>query len=199
MQIPFKLFIVECYNIRVKMARGAVTMGKAIIYACFILLAAGVSQAAETETAKNPKPPLQINRRTEIKEVIQINSSDTFLIGYSKQLIGARNLVDQYASLGMKPGKDYDVVIVFRAGGAQFLLTDDAYDKKVKQPHAQGNPNREMLEALNKAGVKMFECSLTMKALGYEPEDLLPFSAVVATGIGTIVDFEHSGFKEITP
>jgi len=172
---------------------------RAIIYGCFILLAASGLLAAETETVKNAKPPLQISRRTAIKEVIQLNSSDTVLDGYSKQLIGVRNLIDQYASLGMIPGKDYDIVIVFRAGGAQFLLTDSAYDQKVKQPHAPGNPNREMLEDLNKAGIKMYECHLTMKGLGYEPEDLLPFSTVVATGIGTIVDLEHSGYMAITP
>jgi len=176
-----------------------VALKRAIIYGCFFLLAANGLQAAETETEKNAKPPLQIGRQTAIKEVIQINSSDTVPMGYSKQLLGVRNLIDQYASLGMKPGKDYDVVIVFRAGGAQFLLTDGAYDQKVKQPHAQGNPNREMLEALNKAGVKMYECHQTMKALGYKPEDLLPFSTIVVTGIGTIVDLEHSGYMAITP
>jgi intracellular sulfur oxidation DsrE/DsrF family protein len=176
-----------------------VNLKRTIIYGCFALLTANVLQAAEIETTKNAESPLQISRRTAIKEVIQINSADTVPMGYSKQLLGVRNLIDQYASLGMKPGKDYDVVIVFRAAGAQFLLNDGAYDQKVKQPHAQGNPNREMLEALSKAGVKMYECHQTMKALGYEAKDLLPFSTIVVTGIGTIVDLEHSGYMEITP
>jgi hypothetical protein len=34
--------------------------------------------------------------------------------------------------------KDYEIVMVFRGDGAQFLLTDEAYNLKVKQTHSQG-------------------------------------------------------------
>jgi intracellular sulfur oxidation DsrE/DsrF family protein len=79
------------------------------------------------------------------------------------------------------------------------LLTDEAYDQKVKQPHPKGNPNRAMLEALNNGGVKMYECGVAMRLRGYSPQDILPNSRVVVSGIGAMVDFEKSGYLSITP
>lgn len=56
-----------------------------------------------------------------------------------------------------------------------------------------------MIEAMHKGGVKMYECYVAMKLKGYKPEDILPFSRIVVSGIGAIVDFEKSGYMEITP
>ena len=146
------------------------------------------------------QPPLQIVNQTGIKVVVQVNHVDVIpKNGVSKQIFGAKNLVDQYVALGMKPGKDFDIVMVFRADGAQFLLNDKAYDDKVKEPHPPGNPNKMLLMAMNKAGVKMYECSVAMKLKGYVPGDLLPFARPVVSGIGAVVDFEKSGYLLITP
>ncbi len=145
------------------------------------------------------KPPLQIVNRTGLKVVVQVNNPDTVPSGVGKQVLAAKNLYDQYTALGMKPGKDYEIVMVFRADGAQFLLTDEAYDQKVKQPHPKGNPNRAILDALNKGGVTMDECGVAMKLKGYTTEDILPYSRVVASGIGAMVDLEKSGYLSITP
>jgi hypothetical protein len=38
-----------------------------------------------------------------------------------------------------------------------------------------------------------------MKLKGYKPEDIFPFGRVVVFGIGAVVDFEKSGYVEITP
>ena len=56
-----------------------------------------------------------------------------------------------------------------------------------------------MIEAMHKGGVKMYECHLAMRLKGYKPEDIFPFSRVVVSGIGAVVDFEKSGYMEITP
>ena len=158
-----------------------------------------VSAETGNETPENTKPPLQIVNQTGIRVVAQINYSDTIPNGISKQVMAVKNLYDQYTALGMKPGKDYEIVMVFRADGAQFLLTDEAYDLKVKQPRPKGNSNKAMIEAMHKGGVKMYECHVAMKLKGYNPEDILPFSRIVVTGIGAVVDFEKSGYLQITP
>jgi intracellular sulfur oxidation DsrE/DsrF family protein len=150
-------------------------------------------------TAENTKPPLQIESRTGIKIVLQMNSADTIPNAIGKQVLAAKNLYDQYAALGMVSGKDYEIAMVFRGDGAQFLLTDDAYDTKVKQPHPKGNPNKAILDALSKGGIKMYECGVVMKLKAYMPEDILPYSRIVVSGIGALVDFEKSGYLPITP
>ncbi|MHB1174549.1 MAG: DsrE family protein [Sulfuriferula sp.] len=168
-----------------------------------ILSLPGMSTAVFAETsdtaANNTLPPLQIVNQTGLKIAIQVNYSDTVPNGVSKQVLAAKNLYDQYTALGMKPGKDYEIVMVFRGDGAQFLLTDEAYDQKVKQAHPKGNPNLKILDALNKNGVKMYECAVAMKLKGYSPHDILPYSRIVTSGIGAMVDLEKSGYLSITP
>ncbi|OGP57533.1 MAG: hypothetical protein A2162_12210 [Deltaproteobacteria bacterium RBG_13_52_11b] len=60
----------------------------------------------------------------------------------------------------------HDLLMVLRADGAQFLLTDEAYDLKVKKPHPKGNPNKAMVEVMHKGRVKMYECHMAMSVVG---------------------------------
>lgn len=177
-------------------------IAKVLTAFAFIALHA-ISTPALAQTSSgasdSSKPPLQIVNRTGLKVAIQVNYSDTIPNGIGKQVLAAKNLVDQYEALGMKPGQDYEVVMVFRGDGAQFLLTDDAYDQKVAQPHPKGNPSRPMLDALSQAGVKMYECGVAMRMKGYAAQDILPNSRIVVSGIGALVDFAKSGYIEITP
>jgi len=179
---------------------GFVAMAVVGLLALFLqAVPATASAQSGAAPAENAKPPLQIVNRTGLKVVVQINSPGTIPNGISKQVLAVKNLHDQYAALGMKPGKDYEIVMVFRGEGARFLLTDEAYDAKVKQPHPKGNPSRDLIEALHQGGVRMYECGVAMKMLGYQPKDILPFSRVVVSGIGALVDFEKSGYLPITP
>lgn len=173
------------------------------IVGLLLLSLQGMSSAALAQTTtslpENTKPALQIVNQIGLKVAIQANYADTIPNGIGKQVLAAKNLVDQYTALGMKPGKDYEIVMVFRADGTQFLLTDEAYDKKVKQPHPKGNPNRIILDELIKGGVKMYECGVAMRMKGYSPQDILPYSRIVVSGMGAMVDFEKSGYLSITP
>jgi intracellular sulfur oxidation DsrE/DsrF family protein len=167
----------------------------------FFLLVISPAACAQTvdSLAENTKPPLQISHQTALKVVVQVNYSDTVPNGVSKQVLAVKNLFDQYSRLGMKAGQDFNIVMVFRGDGAQFLLNDDAYDAKVKQPHPKGNPNRALLEALHAGGVTMYQCNVAMKLKGYTPDELLPFSRLVESGIGALVDLQKSGYLAITP
>ena len=180
----------------------SITVAKAIAAIAFLSLQAvslpALAQADDT-ASENSKPPLQIVNQSGLKVVIQVNSVDTLHNGISKQVLAAKNLLDQYAAAGMKPTQDYEIVMVFRGDGAQFLLTDEAYDQKVTQPHGKGNPSRSMISALSRGGVKMYECGVAMRLKGYTPQDILPNSRIVVSGIGALVDFEKSGYIEITP
>lgn len=174
-------------------------IGLAALAVVTSLLLQGTVWAGSTPD-ENTRPPLQILNKTELKVVIQVNDAGVMpMNGISKQVMAAKNLHDQYASLGMKPGKDYEIAMVFRAAGSQFLLNDDAYDGKAKGPHQKGNPSRAMIEALQKDGVKMYECGVAMRLMGYQTTDIMPFARIVASGIGAVIDLEKSGYLEITP
>ncbi len=148
---------------------------------------------------ESAKPPLQISYRSGLNVVVQVNYADTIPNGISKQVLAAKNLYDQYEGLGMKAGRDFNLAIVFRADGAQSLLTDAAYDAKVRQPHPAGNPNKALIDEMISGGVKVYECAVAMRLKGYHPEDLLSYSRIVVSGIGALIDFEKSGYLSITP
>jgi intracellular sulfur oxidation DsrE/DsrF family protein len=182
-----------------KRKSGIITMSMAGLLMVAAQLIPSAAISATADVAENTKPPLQIVNQTALKVVVQINYADTVPNGVSKQVLATKNLYDQYTALGMKPGKDYEIAMVFRADGAQFLLNNPAYDQKVKQPHPKGNPNTTILDELNKAGVKMYECNVAMRLKGYTPEDIMSYSRIVTSGIGAMVDFEKSGYLSITP
>lgn len=154
---------------------------------------------AISDGIESSKPPLQIEHRTGLRVLVQVNYADVIPNGISKQVFATKNLLDQYTALGMKQGKDFEIVMVFRADGAQFLLNDESYDQKVKQPHPKGNPNRAMLDALHKGGVKIYECGVAMRMKGYNSSEIIPYSRIVTSGIGAILDFQKSGYQSITP
>ena len=175
---------------------------RSVLMVFALLLTAGPTLAGPAAAPPGPEsalPPLQITHRTGMRVVIQVNSGDTIMNGVSKQVFAAKNLYDQYVGLGMKAGKDFDILMVFRADGATFLLNDSAYDAKVKTPHAPGNPNRRLIDAMQAGGVKMYECGVAMRLKGYAPGDILPYSRIVASGIGAVADFEKDGYLAVTP
>lgn len=174
-------------------------LAAALLISTFPNPASADTTSAMVDGVESSKPPLQIEHRIGLRVLIQVNYADVIPNGVSKQVFATKQLLDQYTALGMKPVKDFEIVMVFRAEGAQFLLTDDAYDQKVKQPHPKGNPNRVILDALHNGGVKIYECGVAMRMKGYSPSEIFPYSRIVTSGIGAIVDFEKSGYLSITP
>lgn len=172
---------------------------RSLIAALVIVSYTPLAPAEEIKPAENLKTPLQIVNRTGIKVVVQVNNADTTPNGIGKQLLGIKNLLDQYKTLGMKGGKDFEISVIFRGDGAQFLLTDEAYDVKVKEPHSKGNPNRQLIEEFHQGGIQMFECQVTMRSKGYDANDILPFSRIVVSGVGALVDFQKAGYLPLTP
>lgn len=180
---------------RAPVARALIGLSIVLVQGSSWAGAAGGGESA----ARSTREPLQIVHRTELKVVIQVNYAETLPNGLSKQVLAAKNLYDQYEALGMKSGVDYDIAMVFRGEGAQFLLTDDAYDLKVKTAHPKGNPSAALIAVMSRGGVQMYECAVAMKLKGYEVDDLQPIARIVSSGIGALVDFQKSGFLAITP
>jgi len=166
------------------------------LFTVFVLL---TSTKIYSQTNESEKAPLNIKNRTGLKIVAQVNTDAVMPNGISRQVLAVHNLYEQYTKLGMKEGKDFEILIVFRADGVQFLLNDEAYNQKVKSAHADGNPSKNMIEELAKNRVKIYGCNVAIEKKGYKIEDIFPFTRRVVTGIGAVVDFEKAGYMLITP
>ncbi len=178
--------------------KAKIILSSAVYYLSIMFLLI-TSTAMYAQTNESEKTPLNIKNHTGLKIVAQVNSVAVMPNGISAQVLAIHNLYDQYKKLGMKSGKDFEILIVFRAEGVQFLLNDEAYNKKVKTSHSDGNPSKNIIEELQKNGVKIYGCNVAIEKKGYKIDDIFAFTRRVVTGIGAVVDFEKSGYMLITP
>lgn len=94
-------------------------------------------------------------------------------------------------------GTKADIVAIFHGDAGYMLLDDDAYDRV--RNWQGGNPYKDQILALMKAGVAFEECGETMKAAGWTNADLIS-GAKVNTGANfRIVELVQNGFVQIQP
>lgn len=108
-------------------------------------------------------------------------------LNYMTRLSG--NLVENRAK--------WQMIAIFHGPAGYMLLNDTAYDR-VKQSTA-GNPYKQLIAQLQKAGVRFEECGQTARANGWINADLLPDVAVNSGAEPRIVQLVQDGFVQLQP
>jgi intracellular sulfur oxidation DsrE/DsrF family protein len=94
-------------------------------------------------------------------------------------------------------GTKADIVAIFHGAAGYMLLDDAAYDRV--RNWQGGNPYKDQILALMKAGVAFEECAETMKAAGWTNADLIPGARVNTGANFRIVELVQDGFVQIQP
>ena len=89
------------------------------------------------------------------------------------------------------------IIGVFHGEAAYLTLNDKAYNAYRKV--TTGNPHKEFLAELQKLGVQIEECGVSMKNHGWGNEDLLPAVKVNSGAIGRLVQLSQMGYVQIQP
>ncbi len=89
------------------------------------------------------------------------------------------------------------IIGVFHGDAAYLTLNDQAYNAYRKV--TTGNPHREFIAELQKLGVQIEECGVSMKNHGWGNEDLLPGVKVNSGAVGRLVQLVQSGYVQIEP
>jgi intracellular sulfur oxidation DsrE/DsrF family protein len=89
------------------------------------------------------------------------------------------------------------IIGVFHSEAAYLTLNDKAYNAYRKV--TTGNPHKEFLTELQKLGVQIEECGVSMKNHGWGNEDLLPAVKVNSGAIGRLVQLSQMGYVQIQP
>jgi intracellular sulfur oxidation DsrE/DsrF family protein len=92
--------------------------------------------------------------------------------------------------LGGVPEKNLQVVLVVHGAAAFNLMNNLAY----KQKFSVDNPNLPLIEALGKAGVKIFVCGQTIFKRNIDYHQLAPEVIVAFSAITTITNYSIKGF-----
>ena len=89
------------------------------------------------------------------------------------------------------------IVGVFHGEAAYMTLNDEAYNAYRKV--ITGNPHKGLLAELQKQGVQIEECVVSMKNHAWGNEDLLPGVKVNAGAVGRLIQLIQEGYVQIQP
>jgi intracellular sulfur oxidation DsrE/DsrF family protein len=118
--------------------------------------------------------------------------------GIAQTLNNTVNMVANYKNVyGIDIGEDFQMNVVAHFQGAQFLLTDAAYN--TLHNVTTGNPSRATVESLLAQGVHFYICQNTMRSNGWMTADVIPGVEEVPSGVVALADFAHRGWAVITP
>jgi intracellular sulfur oxidation DsrE/DsrF family protein len=89
------------------------------------------------------------------------------------------------------------MVAIFHGDIGYMVLNDAAYDRV--RNWTEGNPYKNQIAGLMKAGVQIEECAVTMSTNHWRNGDLLPGVKVDSGGIIRIVQLVQQGYVQIQP
>ena len=108
--------------------------------------------------------------------------------------------MDYMHLLSMRMKKDHTpgkIIGVFHGPAAYMLLNDKAYD--AARHVVTGNPYAKTVAELQKEGVQIEECAVSMKGHHWGNADLLPGVLVNAGAVGRIIQLVQDGYVQIQP
>ena len=149
------------------------------------LLLAGMVYAAEDATGAAEAEPVA-------KVVWHVDFTDPRRL--SAMIQNVNNMVTTYQN----KLEDYDIRIVFLAGGIRFVTQDPlkgtpfAEDPELKKRRADLILRLQQLREMH--GVKLELCEITREALNLAKEKIIPGVTPVRSGVVRIAELQHQGF-----
>lgn len=157
-----------------------------------------------------------LERRHNVKMVVQINQF-TDSSGRPYGLGNLSNIIDDYETThGMRPGKDYEIVVILHSPGGRMALKDTGYNA-AGQLVSGRNPYQGQIETLMARGVKFYFCQNTTRAFLAQPpsaitslprygttgisatDQIIPGIAYTTAGLTSIADYQARGYQYIQP
>lgn len=139
---------------------------------------------------------LRVNPQGHYKVVYDIHTDDTAAMGVNKGLYYVRGLLEAFAKQGVKTSQ-LDIHVVMHGEAAKFLLNDDRFQQVINDPFAV-NINNHIVDELLKRSVHIEICHSTMKAEGWQADDLLPGVEMAHDGYTRIIQLQNEGYALIS-
>jgi intracellular sulfur oxidation DsrE/DsrF family protein len=161
-----------------------------------------------------------IKKRHDVKMVVQINqfcTNTANCAGSPYGLGNIRNILDDYeVTHGMKPGKDYEMVVVLHSPGGRMALKDVGLNADGVEVSGR-NPFEGTIKGLMARGVKFYFCQNTTRAFLNQPgasitslpkylltgksatDQMIEGMEYTTAGLTSIADFQARGYQYIQP
>ena len=148
------------------------------------LLASAVMAAPEAEATSVADPMAKV--------VWHVDFADARRL--SAMIQNVNNMVTTYQN----KLEDYDIRIVFLAGGIRFVTQDPlkgtpfAEDPEFKKRRPELIQRLQQLREMH--GIKLELCEITREALNLAPAKIIPGVTAVRSGVVRIAELQHQGF-----
>lgn len=157
------------------------------------LVALAMPLAPRAQTA--PPPALRIDIPVVLKDAkVVFNMDHLAFAGELPIGLGYMKIMSTDFAAAKVP---WSITAIFHGAAGYMMLTDAAYDRVRKT--RTGNPYKDMVAQLQKAGVHFEECGQTARDNGWVNADLLPGVLVNSGANFRIVQLVQDGFVQIQP
>ena len=128
--------------------------------------------------------------KLDYKILVEVNTENAKPEGIHELFEKVANVVNLHA-LGGVPANKLHVVMVIHGPAAQYIVNNDAYQKKF----STNNPNLPLFAALKEAGVKVLVCGQSVIKRNIDPKTISPDVDVALSAITTLSTYQLKGYS----
>lgn len=133
------------------------------------------------------KPDLNI----EYKIVIDLKTPQGKKENLNRGLQNVARLMNLHGLGGVK-SENLKVVVVVHGGATVSILNNEGYQRK----EGVKNPNVKLMNALKKAGSKIYVCGQSLLSRGYEHEEVYSEVNIGLSMLTVVSTYMHKGYKQ---
>lgn len=101
-------------------------------------------------------------------------------------------MLNLHAMAGV-PQEKMNVVLAIHGGAAFTVMNNEEYKKKYKVD----NPNLDLYQALEEAGVKLFVCGQSLLARDINKEKMVPQIKIASSMLTTMTTYQLKGYAQL--
>jgi intracellular sulfur oxidation DsrE/DsrF family protein len=139
-----------------------------------------------------PGVSFRADKQIQYKVVIEVDNSDTAGSKVSNSLEVVSRYINLLAIDGITTEKR-SIVVIFHNAGSYCIQNNEAYQRKYGKP----NPNLDVLDQLEKAGVLMYICGQSTVKRKILPTDIIPAVKIATSYLTTYTTYQLKGYATL--
>lgn len=149
-----------------------------------------IKDFGQTFDVENPDVKTDMNANHKVIFDIAQSSEDKSVV--NKYIETAARFLNMHAKAGLKP-EQLHVAMTLHGGAWQDVMTNEAY----KEKFGVNNPNLELINQLNEAGVDIIICGQTAGVRGLNKTNVNPNVKFALSAMTALLQYQNNGYRFI--
>ncbi|WP_299336363.1 DsrE family protein [uncultured Psychroserpens sp.] len=144
------------------------------------------------QTFEVENPEIKTDTNTQLKVIFDVSKSPEDVTQINSYLVTAARFLNMHADAGMNLDQ-LSVAITVHGSAWKDMLTDEVYMEK----YGSKNPNSELLNQLNTAGVDIIMCGQTAAYRKVSKSDCNTSVKFALSAMTALIQFQNNGYRFI--